>query len=51
MTEFYNGTDESSPFKRATQEMVSTEISSAMALTRKPGKSTGWKRHGIDKAL
>jgi type IV secretion system protein TrbF len=33
MTEFYNGTDESSPFKRATQEMVSTEISSAMALT------------------
>ncbi len=33
MTEFYNSTDESSPFKRATQEMVSTEISSAMALT------------------
>jgi type IV secretion system protein VirB5 len=33
MTEFYNGTEESSPFKRATTEMVSTEISSAMALT------------------
>jgi type IV secretory pathway TrbF-like protein len=33
MTEFYNGTEDSSPFKRATQEMVSTEISSAMALT------------------
>ena len=33
MTEFYNGSEASSPFKRATQEMVSTEISSAMALT------------------
>jgi type IV secretion system protein VirB5 len=33
MTEFYNGTNDSSPFKRATTEMVSTEISSAMALT------------------
>ena len=33
MTEFYNGTDDASPFKRATQEMVSTEISSAMAIT------------------
>ncbi len=33
MTEFYNATEASSPFKRATQEMVSTEISSAMALT------------------
>ena len=33
MTEFYNGTEESSPFKRAANEMVSTEISSAMALT------------------
>jgi type IV secretion system protein VirB5 len=33
MTEFYNGSEASSPFKRATQEMVSTEISSAMPLT------------------
>ena len=33
MTDFYNGTEESSPFKRAANEMVSTEISSAMALT------------------
>jgi type IV secretion system protein VirB5 len=33
MTEFYNGSEASSPFKRATQEMVSTEITSAMALT------------------
>jgi type IV secretion system protein VirB5 len=33
MTEFYNSNDEASPFKRATKEMVSTEISSAMAIT------------------
>jgi type IV secretion system protein TrbF len=33
MTEFYNGTEASSPFKRATKEMVSIEISTVMPHT------------------